>query len=668
MVLETEIWPNLFSQAKLAGCGLVLANGRISDRTWPRYRRLKLLFQPILAITDRIYCQSTSDRERFRSLGVSEGKLTVEKNLKYDAAANPPRLRFETFGAEKIWIAASTVGPDEAGSLQRHSVCEEAEIIDVFRRLASFHKSLLLVVAPRQPARFDRVAALVAQSGFPFLRRSEMARNPNAKLELPGILLLDTMGELARIYSAADVVFVGGSLAPRGGHNILEPAFAGVPIVVGPHMQNFAAICRDFLDADAIAQVPDNEALCSTIERFLDHPDEAKRLGERSRAVAEAGVGAAERLGEQLARFKSIYQFRRPRPLPLRAFLGALAVLWTFGGKYKRSRADRIARGRKPLGPPVISVGGITVGGSGKTPVANYLASQLRQRGYRPAILTRGYRRRSPARNLIISAGASIPTSFTGDEAQIYLRTGDAAVGIGADRYETGAVLLLHHPESDILLLDDGFQHGKLPRDLDIVVIDGLDSFGRGSVVPAGRLREPLSALGRADIFIVTRCQSPDHLAGLEESLREWNPHAPVFESRLRALGWRCARTGTPISIPPGSRVAALCGLGNPENFFSTLRAMNLEIATRFTFPDHHSYQPRELRYLARAARQYGANLLVTTEKDRVNFPQQTAEALDGVEAAWLEIEVAVADKDRFFSAIDRALRLGRAEIAACPP
>lgn len=665
IVLETEIWPNLFSQAQLAGCGVTLVNGRISDRTWPKYRAWGWLFRAILDISDRIYVQSRQDAERFCGLGASERKITVGGNLKYDAAAHPLPLPLETFGAEQIWIAASTVGPDEGGNLQRHSICEELEIIEVYRKLALFRKRLLLVIAPRQPARFDAVARLLAGSGLPFVRRSEQVAGRSGGLTLPGVLLLDTMGELSRIYGAADVVFVGGSLAPRGGHNILEPAFAGVPVVVGPHMQNFAAICRDFLDAHAIEQVADSAGLATVIARLLDNPSEAKALGESGRVVAQGGLGAAERLGGELTRLHSISRYRRPKPWIARLALGTLAALWDWGGKRKRRRSERIARARAPLGPPVISVGGITLGGSGKTPLVNYLAIQLREQGFNPAILTRGYRRRSPAKHLILSPGMRMPSSFTGDEAQIYLRSGDAAVGIGADRYETGAVLLKHYPNTDIFLMDDGFQHAKLPRDIDIVVIDGLDPFGGNQVLPAGRLREPLEALARADVFAVTRAQSPEHFRAVEERLREMNARAPVFECRLTPIAWCDAETGERAVVPAGTRVAAFCGLGNPQNFFSTVEGMGLNIIIKSTFGDHHPYKPVELRYLASTAHQNGATFLVTTEKDRVNFPERANDALKGVRTVWLQIEITIDGEDRFFNFIQRALRRGQERPSA---
>ena len=664
VVLETEIWPNLFSQVKLAGAGLAVVNGRISDRTWPKYRLLRFLFSPIVRLPDRIFVQSSSDAERFQKLGALSNRVGVEANLKYDAAAHPARLELPTFGAEQVWIAASTVGRNERGSLRRHSIVEEKLVLNAFRELASSRKKLLLIVAPRQPARFDEAFRLLRKSGFPVLRRTALNKNSAAQLPLPGILLLDTLGELARIYSMADVVFVGGSLAPRGGHNILEPAFAGAPIVVGPHMQNFEAITRDFLEAEALYQTPDANALASTVGRLLDHPNEASSLGARGQALAQSRTGAANRMAGELLQLQSTFSFRIARPWFLRLLPRSLALLWETGGKLKRRRSVRMAKGRPSLGPPVISVGGITLGGSGKTPFTNYLATRLRRQGHHPAILTRGYRRRSPDEHLVIAPGTSMPAFFTGDEAQIYLRSGSAAVGIGSDRYDAGRVLLSHYPETGILLLDDGFQHAKMPRDLDIVIIDGLDPFGGGQVFPAGRLREPISALARADVFVVTRCRSSDHLAGLTARLHETNPGAPVFASQMEIPGWRCVGTGQRMQVPAGTQVAAFCGLGNPDNFFRTLESLGLKLVARTVFADHHSYKPVELRRLAQSAVRQGAELLVTTEKDRVNFPQNAAAALGTMEAAWLEIDLALPDEANFLRVIESKLLNARARAA----
>jgi tetraacyldisaccharide 4'-kinase len=304
----------------------------------------------------------------------------------------------------------------------------------------------------------------------------------------------------------------------------------------------------------------------------------------------------------------------------------------------------------------VISIGGITIGGSGKTPFTIFLAGQLRDRGRAPAILTRGYRRRSPAENVVLAAGARVPTSLTGDEAQIFLRSGVAPIGIGSNRYETARVLLDRFPSTGILLLDDGFQHARIHRDLDIVLIDGLDPFGAGEVVPLGRLREPLSALKRADAFVVTRAESDLRFGAINNCLRDYNPEAPVFRTRLNARNWRDYGTSERIEVQ-NKRVAAFCGLGNPQNFWHTLDLLGLDVVFRWEFEDHHSYRPRELHYISRQALLHGAEVLVTTEKDRVNLPERLESAIVPYTLAWLEIELELQDSGSFLAFVESRLR-----------
>jgi tetraacyldisaccharide 4'-kinase len=375
-------------------------------------------------------------------------------------------------------------------------------------------------------------------------------------------------------------------------------------------------------------------------------------MGERGRKVVERQSGVSRRIAPDLLHLHQLGECRASRNLITRSVLRSLSPLWRHGGVIKRRRSERYAQSVKPLSVPVISIGGITVGGSGKTPFTTYLAAKLKERGFSPAILTRGYRRRSPANSLVIAAGAKIPAAFTGDEAQIFLRAGVASVGIGANRYETAQLLLSRFPETNILLLDDGFQHARIQRDVDIVLIDGLDPFGREEVVPAGRLREPLSALRRADIFVITRCESDFRFAAISGKLRQYNMDAPIFRSRFSTCRWRDLHTGAVLNQLPESRVAAFCGLGNPQSFWNTLESLGVDVAFRWTFNDHHVYKPVELRRLAEQARQNGAKMLVTTEKDLINLPNQAADALGALPLAWLEIELEIEEERQFFEAL----------------
>jgi tetraacyldisaccharide 4'-kinase len=653
VVLETEIWPNLYAEVKASGAQLAIVNGRISSRTFPRYRTWCRFIGPILQLPDLILTQGPHDRLRYAQLGAPETKLSVAPNLKYDAAFLSRPVELDVFGAQNVWIAASTVGPNERGSIEKHLIDEDDLVLSAFETLAAEFPKLLLILAPRQPARFDAVASKLASRNLPFMRRTTMRVQPFAQLRLPGVLLLDTMGELSGLYRLADAVFVGGSLAPRGGHNILEPAAAGVPIVVGPHMENFAAITEDFLAAGALRQIASGDELVSAVrELFIDGRD----FGPRALQLVETRRGTAEAIAQQLWPLFYAASLRNVYNIFVRSVLTPLAVLWSRGGALKRRQGGQFALAARPIAQPVISVGGLTVGGAGKTPFTVYLVKRLLARGLSPAILTRGYRRRSPAEFVILAPGTKISSAVTGDEAQIFLRSVAAPVGIGAKRYETAQILLRQFPETEILVLDDAFQHARIERTFDIVLIDGLDPFGGEEVVPLGRLREPLRALARADLFIVTRAEESLRYQAICRRLITLNPAAPVFRTRLVARSWQSYPDGKVLPNLPYRRVAAFCGLGNPANFWQTLESLGLELVFRWSFPDHHAYTPTELQRLAHQARVAGAGILLTTEKDRINCPNHLEHILAPLELAWLTIDLELENEPGFFEILDKAL------------
>ncbi len=655
-VLETELWPNLYNETKRSGASLALVNGRISDRTWPRYFAWRKWLCPTLQLPDLMLVQSAKDLRRFAEMGAPAANLSVAPNLKYDAANAAHSVQLPSFGARNIWIAASTVGPNERGSLARHSVDEDDEVLNVFERLAEEFPNLLLIVAPRQPARFDEVAGKLKRRRLNFLRRTDCRANPSLILTLPGVLLLDTMGELSGVYRLADVTFVGGSLAPRGGHNIVEPAASGSPIIVGPHMENFASIAQDFLEADALVQIKTRDELPAAVRALLRDRDRAGQQALRAATLVEARRGSAKQTAERLWLLYYGASLRKTSNRFARFFLRPLAGLWTEGGSLKRKHSEHFTLISPPLPVPVVSVGGITLGGSGKTPFTVYLVRRLQARGHWPAILTRGYRRQLPAETLIFSPRTKIPAAVTGDEAQIFLRSTDAPLGIGTKRYETAEILLRQFPASSVIVLDDGFQHARVEREFDVVLIDGLDPFGGEEVVPLGRLREPLEALSRASAFVVTRAGESHRFEAIRRRLQKWNPNAPVFRTRLIARSWRDYRGGQNIPTLEGRRVGAFCGLGNPENFWQTLQTLGLEVVFRWAFPDHHAYNPTELQRVAHQARTHGAELLVTTEKDRINCPPHLERAIAPLSLAWLEIELELEDEAGFFAVLEKAL------------
>jgi len=239
---------------------------------------------------------------------------------------------------------------------------------------------------------------------------------------------------------------------------------------------------------------------------------------------------------------------------------------------------------------------------------------------------------------------------LTGDEAQIYVKRKLAHVGIGSDRHQTGGLLLERCPAAGIFLMDDGFQHRKLSRDLDIVLIDSLDPLGGGYVFPMGRLREPLRNLGRAHIFLLTRVEPNQQTSGIENELRKWNPEAPVFRSRVIFKNWQGGQ--------PKGRVAAFCGLANPRAFWRTLEGLGLHARLRWEFGDHHVYSPAEVRRVAWQAKRAGLRYVVTTEKDFMNLSVHALAEFEGLELCWLEIDMEIENEQGLLAAVRTRLGL----------
>ena len=354
-------------------------------------------------------------------------------------------------------------------------------------------------------------------------------------------------------------------------------------------MENFSEIATKFSQAGALVRIQGAVELAEAVGKLLDNPDARAQIGSNALKTAQRERGATARAVTEI---ETLYAQSVPHLRPVAApLLWPLSHVWLLASALRQTHPSRLAT-------PVISIGGLTVGGTGKTPIVLWLAEQLRERGQRPAILTRGYRRRTTERLTILGPGEQAPAERTGDEAQSYVRSGVGPIGISADRTAAGRMIEERfHP--DVLILDDGFQHRRLARSFDVVVLDALDPFGGGAVMPLGRLREPVSALTRVDAVIVTRTRPGQSISGIEKRIREHNPTAPVFTARVTPRGWIDAATGEAAGPPP--QVGAFCGLGNPDSFWRTLRALGIVPVFRKTFPDHHHYTLSELKVLLRA-------------------------------------------------------------------
>ncbi len=626
VILETEIWPNLYRESKRAGASLMMVNARISDRSLPSYRRAGGFFRHVLCWPDAILAQTEEDARRLQIAGAPQQVISTAGNLKYDF--NPPSsgiapeiLRFLS-GPGPVWIAASTMPPQAPNDPD-----EDDTVIAAFLALA--RPELRLALAPRHPQRFDSAAEKLTHAGIPFARRSSIHAAPaDAR-----VLLLDSIGELAALFERASVVFMGGTLASRGGHNILEPALFAKPVIAGPHMENFAAIADEFTARGGLVRIASAADLAASVATLLDDPPHARALGAEARKLASAKRGVVERVASEILAQASLGIPNPPRTLPARLALTPLSWLWRAGHRVNLNAP------RRSLSTKVVSIGAVAMGGSGKTPVVAHLAERIAAAGKSPAILTRGYRRKSNE-PVIVPRGQTAPASITGDEAQIFLRAAHAQVGIGADRFALGrAIGSQLHP--DVFLLDDGFQHVRLKRDQDIVLIDALDPLS-GGVFPLGRLREPFSNLARATAILVTRVEAGQNISGIERLIRRYNHSAPIFRCKMIPREW--VRLGA-SDVQPAQifhRVGAFCALGSPNSFWRTLDELGLEVAFRETFRDHHAYSLSDLQRLAARASAQSVEALVTTEKDLMNLCDGAATVFQNPPLYWLKLGVEI--------------------------
>ena len=299
VVAETEFWPNVFREASRGGARVVVVNARISDRSFPRYRLFRFFVQNVLNQATLLLAQSEVDAERLRQLGADPSRVRVAGNLKFDlepAAPLPQWLdrQIHSWTAPGALVAGSTA----AG--------EEEIVLAAFQRLREQRPSLRLLLAPRRPERFEEVAELIAARGFRLARRSRLtsasAAEPDAGIDPEAaVLLLDSVGELGSVYRYATVAFVGGSLVPHGGQNILEAAQFARPVVVGPNMQNFRDIARTFRAAGALRQVASGAELLTALQELLDDSVAAAAMGQAGRRLLEANRGATERVLEAVA-------------------------------------------------------------------------------------------------------------------------------------------------------------------------------------------------------------------------------------------------------------------------------------------------------------------------------------------------------------------------------
>lgn len=337
-------------------------------------------------------------------------------------------------------------------------------------------------------------------------------------------------------------------------------------------------------------------------------------------------------------------------PSSLRALLRVAEPFYASATRVRNALFNAGIKSSRRLDRPVISVGNITTGGTGKTPMVRWLAEHLRSQGKRVAILSRGFRARD---NSLGDELTMLERAFNATAGgRVYLRP-------NANRYEAGKSLLQEHPEIEVFLLDDGFQHRRLLRNFDLVLISALEPFGFAHVLPRGLLREPLGGLGRADAIVVTHADQVNNesLAAIESQIRQYNPPVPIYRAAHEPIGLLSNdSTSDPLSMERLSEMGffCFCGIGSPSSFERQFDRFGNRPVGRRRFADHHHYSSADLNDLVRESRKLGAEVLVTTEKDWVKIDRLSCEM--PIWRVAMQLQLSDNDETRLLAQIHRAI------------
>lgn len=283
IIAETEIWPNFLRECKRSKIPVIMINGRISDKSHSRYLLLRSWLKTVLDDYETLGMQSEMDAERIRSIGAAPHKVVVFGNIKYDLPSSTPKLDNALSkvlqGCQPLFVAAST------------ATGEEQLVMRAYSKVHSEYPNLKMLIAPRLPDRFNEVAELLRVSEFEFRRRSEIEQYNGSE----SIILLDSIGELSAVFKYASLVFIGGTLVPRGGHNILEAARFEKPVLFGPYMENFREMAKSFLNANAAVQVANLEELATKLKHLIPNPSLRTELGQNAGCLVNKNSGATEK-------------------------------------------------------------------------------------------------------------------------------------------------------------------------------------------------------------------------------------------------------------------------------------------------------------------------------------------------------------------------------------
>jgi 3-deoxy-D-manno-octulosonic-acid transferase len=671
LLVETELWPNFLHAASRRRVPVLLLNGRVSPRSYPRYRAVVWLLRATLRTIQGFCMQTAMDADRIIDLGAPPERVRVLGNFKFDQAVYPMSETERRKWLDQLgWKSHAPVLV--AGSTHEK---EEEMLLTVFERVRQEVPDLRLILAPRHLNRLPALIRLLSQGARTYLRYSELgSKRPDPAAE---ILLLDTMGALGRLYSLGTVVFVGGSLVPVGGHNLLEPAALGRAVLFGPFIHHVPEMAEILSESGAGRMVRDLDELTRELKILLIETDRRQKMEDQARETVRRHQGASQRAGRivELALKKRSWggterlDFRsgperwfKERLVPSRGGIFttlAAVILRGISLAYRAWQEIRVAAFGLGLirsvrmGRPVISVGNLTLGGSGKTPAVLSIGRILLQNGRHPAVLSRGYGGRSSEKIRVASnkSGVKASPDALGDEpCLISERLPEVPVLVSPDRAAAGrhALEVFH---ADVLVLDDGYQHLRLNRDLNLLVMDAVEPFGNGYVFPRGILREAARQVRRADAILLTHAADPSVTETLRKFLGKDRPELPIFSSRHRIVDLVHLDTGEISSLATirQTPVMAVTGIGQPERFFQTLHENESKMALECVYPDHHRYSEKDIEFLEAEARRRDVRRIVTTEKDAVRI-RSLGRPLKTWWAARLEL--VIDDPERFESMV----------------
>ena len=658
--VETELWPNFLRTARKIHVPVMMVNGRISDKSVKQYKHLHSLLRNMIGTVKLFAMQSPIDAEYIMRLGAPQELVTVTGNTKFDQTYTDVSPEEKQKIIEEMGLSKND-GIFLAGSTHRG---EEEAVLQAFKAVRETHPHARLVIAPRELLRTMEVVHLCRKAGFSVTTRTKLQ---NEAPQDEDIVILDTIGELGKVYSIGDVVFVGGSLVPHGGHNILEPAAHGKAIIVGSHMFNFKDTYALFKNRDACLTVKNGEELAKQVTRLFDEPEHRHRMEEETRAIVRENKGASRKSAILLHQMLESYESSPENRHHVRStqkitnfqtyfidlvhskevdglfphlIMGILYIFSLIYGLLVNIKLAGYKYGifqKQKLDCFVISLGNVTVGGTGKTPTAQRLARDIRDMGYRVVILNRGYRAKWHGEVGIVSDGKRLhmDAAEAGDEAYMLAKhLPEVPVLIGAERAKTGRYAMEHFG-AEVAILDDGYQHWQLERDLDILLVDAVNVFGNGYILPRGTLREPISHISRADICLMTKVDQA--AAGscdyIRETVHRYNPEARIVESIhqprcfIPLTEWyvNIASQGIDIAQMRGQRIMAVSAIGNPASFEQTLSDLGAVIIESLRYPDHHDYAMSEMTDIFQQAENAGAEAIVITEKDAVKIPADVA-------------------------------------------